>query len=289
MKLCRFGPPGREKPGLVDGAGTVRDLTGIVADIDPAVLSPAGLSQLSNLDPAALPPAPDGVRLGVPFMGTSKIVAVGLNYADHAKEAGLPVPEEVITFMKAVSSLSGPFDDVVLPKDSAHADWEVELGVVIGREMSYVDEADALDHVAGYVVANDVSERFDQKERGSQWSKGKGHDTFCPTGPWLVTKDEVPDPQDLSMWLELNGDRMQDGSTRTMIFSVAESLAYISRFVTLMPGDLVITGTPPGVGEGQKPDKIFLKEGDVMRLGIEGLGEQQQRVASWRPRNERGA
>ena len=289
MKICRFGPPGRERPGLVDGAGTVRDLTGIVADIDAAVLSPAGLALLGKLDPAALPPVPHDVRLGVPLTGTSKIVAVGLNYADHAKEAGLPVPTEVITFMKSVSSLSGPYDDVVLPQGSTHTDWEVELGVVIGKEMAYVEEADALSHVAGYIVANDVSERFDQKERGSQWSKGKGHDTFCPVGPWLVTGDEVPDPQDLSMWLEVNGDRMQDGSTRTMVFTVAEALSYISRFVTLLPGDLVITGTPPGVGEGQKPEKIFLKDGDVMRLGIEGLGEQRQKVVSWRPRGERGA
>ncbi len=287
MKLCRFGPRGREKPGLVDATGTVRDLTGILADVGPEALSPAGLSQLAGIDPASLPAVPDGVRLGIPFTGTSKIVAVGLNYEDHAKEAGLPVPTEVITFMKAVSSLNGPNDDIVLPKGSEHSDWEVELGVVIGKEASYVEEADALDHVAGYVVANDVSERFDQKQRGTQWSKGKGHDTFCPLGPWLVTRDEVPDPQDLDMWLDVNGRRMQTGNTGTMVFGVAEALSYISRYVTLMPGDLIITGTPPGVGEGQKPDPVYLKAADVIRLGIEGLGQQEQAVTSWRPRAER--
>lgn len=281
MKLCRYGPPGKEKPGLVDDNGRIRDLSGHVDDITPGVLSPRMLIHLSELAPDQLPLVDRDVRYGVPVNGIPKIVAVGLNFADHAHEAGLPVPTEPITFMKAVSSLNGPNDDVMLPQESTHSDWEVELGVIIGQRASYVPESDALSHVAGYVLANDISERFNQKERGSQWSKGKGHDTFCPVGPWLVTADEIPDPQELDMFLDLNGERKQTGNTRTMIFTVAQALAYISRFMTLMPGDLVITGTPPGVGEGQKPAPRYLRDGDVMELGIDHLGTQRQNVVSW--------
>ena len=233
-----------------------------------------------------MPAAPAGARYGVPVKGIGKIVAIGLNYEDHAIESGLPIPTEPVMFMKALSSLNGPNDDVMLPQDATHGDWEVELGVIIGRTCRYVAEADALGHVAGYVLANDVSERFNQKQRGSQWSKGKGHDTFCPVGPWLVTPDEVGDPQALDMFLDVNGARMQTGNTRTMIFNIAEIIAYLSRFVTLYPGDLVITGTPPGVGEGKKPDAVYLKAGDTMRLGITGLGEQNQNVVAWRDLGE---
>lgn len=282
MKLCRYGPAGQEKPGLVDADGAIRDLSGVIADIDPAQLSQDALARLAAIDPATLPAAPADARYGVPVKGIGKIVAIGLNYEDHAIESGLPIPTEPVMFMKALSSLNGPNDDVMLPQDATHGDWEVELGVIIGRTCRYVAEADALDHVAGYVLANDVSERFNQKQRGSQWSKGKGHDTFCPVGPWLVTPDEVGDPQVLDMFLDVNGARMQTGNTRTMIFNVAEIIAYLSRFVTLYPGDLIITGTPPGVGEGKKPDAVYLQVGDTMRLGITGLGEQTQNVVAWR-------
>ncbi|NHK26424.1 fumarylacetoacetate hydrolase family protein [Parvularcula flava] len=281
MKLCRYGLPGKEQPGLLDTDGRIRDLSKHIDDITPAVLSPRMMKHLSELDIDTLPLVEEGVRYGIPVNGIPKIVAVGLNYEDHAKEAGLPVPTEPITFMKAVSSLTGPNDDVMLPQDSTHSDWEVELGVIIGQRMSYVAEEDALSHVAGYVLANDVSERFNQKQRGSQWSKGKGHDTFCPVGPWLVTADELGDPQDLAMYLDVNGERKQTGNTRTMIFTVAEALSYISRYMTLMPGDLVITGTPPGVGEGQKPNAQYLAAGDIMELGIDGLGTQRQTVIAW--------
>ncbi len=277
MKFCRFGPQGSEKPGLVDDQGVVRDLSAHVADI-----TVDALSSLSGIDPAGLPAIDTGVRLGVPVKGIGKIVAIGLNYVDHAHESGMPIPTEPVMFMKALSSLTGPNDEVMLPGDSTHSDWEVELGVVIGKTCRYVEEADALDHVAGYTIANDVSERFNQKQRGSQWSKGKGHDTFCPVGPWLVTPDELGDPQNLDMSLDVNGERMQTGNTRTMIFSVREIIAYVSRYITLYPGDLIITGTPPGVGEGKKPDPIFLKAGDTMRLRIAGLGEQTQNVVAWR-------
>lgn len=277
MKFCRFGPRGNEKPGLVDDQGTIRDLSGHVADI-----TVDALAGLGGIDPASLPAAGAGVRLGVPVKGIGKIVAIGLNYADHARESGLPIPSEPVMFMKALSSLTGPNDEVMLPRDSTHSDWEVELGVVIGKTCRYVEEADALDHVAGYTIANDVSERFNQKQRGSQWSKGKGHDTFCPVGPWLVTPDELGNPQDLDMFLDVNGARMQTGNTRTMIFSVREIISYVSRYITLYPGDLIITGTPPGVGEGKKPDPVFLKPGNTMRLGIAGLGEQNQTVVAWR-------
>jgi 2-keto-4-pentenoate hydratase/2-oxohepta-3-ene-1,7-dioic acid hydratase in catechol pathway len=277
MKLCRYGPRGSEKPGIVDADGRIRDLSGLVDDITPATLSKALATDVS-----ALPVVEGSPRYGVPVKGIGKIVAIGLNYADHAKESGLPIPTEPVVFMKALSSLTGPNDEVMLPKDSTHTDWEVELGLIIGKTCRYVDEADALDHVAGYVLANDVSERFNQKQRGSQWSKGKGHDTFCPVGPWLVTPDELGDPQDLAMSLDVNGERMQTGNTRTMIFNVKQIISYLSQYVTLFPGDLIITGTPPGVGEGKKPDAIYLKAGDEMTLSIDGLGVQTQKVVAWR-------
>jgi len=277
MKFCRFGPRGQEKPGLIDSDGTLRDLSGHVADI-----TVDALATLTTIDLASLPVADAGARLGVPVKGIGKIVAIGLNYEDHAIESNLPIPTEPVMFMKALSSLTGPNDEVMIPKDSTHTDWEVELGVVIGKTARYVEEADALDHVAGFTIANDVSERFNQKQRGSQWSKGKGHDSFCPVGPWLVTKDEIADCQDLDMFLDVNGERMQTGNTRTMIFNIRQIIAYVSQYMTLYPGDLLITGTPPGVGEGKKPASIFLKAGDTMRLGIAGLGEQQQQVVEWR-------
>jgi 2-keto-4-pentenoate hydratase/2-oxohepta-3-ene-1,7-dioic acid hydratase in catechol pathway len=276
MKFCRYGSRGSEKPGLVDADGRIRDLSGVIDDV--TVASIAGLS----VDPATLPVVEGTLRYGVPTKGIGKIVAIGLNYEDHAIESNLPIPTEPMMFIKAVSSITGPNDEVMLPKDATHGDWEVELGVIIGKTARYVEEADALSHVAGYVLANDVSERFNQKQRGTQWSKGKGHDTFCPVGPWLVTPDEVGDPQDLDMFLDVNGQRMQTGNTKTMIFNIAELIAYVSRYITLYPGDLMITGTPPGVGEGKKPDAIYLKAGDTMKLGIAKLGEQQQSVVEWR-------
>jgi 2,4-diketo-3-deoxy-L-fuconate hydrolase len=281
MKLLRYGPRGAEKPGLLDADGQIRDLSGVVSDITGAQLSPESLAKLAAIDPATLPLVEGSPRYGVPVGNVGKFLAIGLNFADHAKEAGLEPPPEPIFFTKATSCLNGPNDDVMLPKDAVKGDWEVELGVVIGKRARYVEQAEALDYVAGYVLVNDVSERAFQKELGSQWDKGKGCDTFGPVGPWLVTADEVGDCQNLDMWLDLNGKRMQTGNSRTMIFGVAELIAYMSRFVTLEPGDILTTGTPPGVGEGQKPDKIFLKAGDVMRLGIEKLGEQQQTVVAW--------
>ncbi len=276
MKFCRFGPQGHEKPGVVDSQGRIRDLSGVVDDV--TVASIAGLS----VDIDGLPLVDEGTRFGVPVNGIGKIVAIGLNYADHAAESNLPVPPEPMMFMKALSSLTGPNDEVMIPKDSTHTDWEVELAVVIGKTARYVSKEDALDHVAGYAIANDVSERFNQKQRGSQWSKGKGHDSFCPVGPWLVTPDEVGDHQNLDMFLDVNGQRMQTGNTKTMIFDVAELISYVSEYITLYPGDLMITGTPPGVGEGKKPTAIYLKAGDTMKLGIAGLGEQNQQVVAWR-------
>jgi 2-keto-4-pentenoate hydratase/2-oxohepta-3-ene-1,7-dioic acid hydratase in catechol pathway len=276
MKLCRYGPKGAEKPGLVDADGRIRDLSGHVDDIRVD-----RLAGLRSVDPAALPVVEGDPRQGVPVAGIGKIVAIGLNYRDHAIESNLPIPTEPMMFMKALSSLSGPHDDVMLPRDATHGDWEVELGVVIGKTCRYVDRAAAMDHVAGYVLVNDVSERFNQKQRGTQWSKGKGHDTFCPVGPWLVTPDEIGDPQDLDMTLDVNGVRMQSGNTRTMIFPVDELISYVSEYVTLEPGDLLITGTPPGVGEGKKPDPIFLKPGDTMHLAIAGLGQQRQTVVAF--------
>ncbi|MCG5259281.1 FAA hydrolase family protein [Cupriavidus gilardii] len=276
MKLVRIGSAGAERPGLIDAQGRVRDLSAVIRDIDARTLSPNMLAELGALDPTTLPLA-DGQRFGVPWTGIGKIVAIGLNYADHAAEAGMPIPTEPIVFMKATSALNGPDDPVMLPRDSVKTDWEVELGVVIGTRAQDVPPATALDHVAGYCVVNDVSEREFQIERGGTWDKGKGCDTFCPVGPWLVTRDEVPDPQALSLWLDVNGERMQSGTTATMVFDVATLVSYVSRFMTLHPGDLICTGTPPGVGMGFKPPR-FLRAGDTMRLGIEGLGEQTQRV-----------
>jgi 2,4-didehydro-3-deoxy-L-rhamnonate hydrolase len=282
MKLLRYGLLGQEQPGLLDSDGRIRDLSRHVADIGPDCLTSAGLTDLAKLDPRSLPLAEGTPRMGVPVARVGKFIAIGLNFVDHAAESNLPIPKEPVVFTKATSSLAGPNDQVMLPKDSAKSDWEVELGVVIGRRASYVEQTEALDHVAGYCVVNDVSEREYQIERGGTWDKGKGCDTFGPVGPWLVTKDEVPDPQALTMWLDVNGKRMQTGNTRTMIFGVAEIVSYLSRFMTLLPGDIVTTGTPPGVGMAIKPEPIFLKPGDVMTLGIEGLGEQRQEVIAWR-------
>ena len=283
MKLLRHGAKGAEKPALLDAQGRVRDLSKVLADIGPAVLAPKSLQRLRDLDPNTLPLVEQPGRLAVPWAGMGKFVAIGLNYADHAAESNLPVPKEPIVFMKAIGCAVGPDHPVVLPQGSTKSDWEVELGIVIGSRARYVSEADALKHVAGYCVVNDVSEREYQIERGGTWDKGKGCDTFGPIGPWLVTADEVPDPQNLAMWLEVNGHRYQNGSTRTMIFGVAMLVSYLSRFMTLEPGDCITTGTPPGVGMGVKPNPVFLKPGDVMKLGIEGLGVQTQTVHAWDP------
>jgi 2-keto-4-pentenoate hydratase/2-oxohepta-3-ene-1,7-dioic acid hydratase in catechol pathway len=280
MKLLRHGPKGHEKPALLDAQGCARDLSHLIGDLTPAHLSPAGLAALRGVDPQALPVVPLG-RLGVPWSGLGKFVAIGLNYADHAAESNLPIPKEPVVFMKTPNCAQGCNDPVVLPQGSVKGDWEVELGVVIGSRARYVEEADALLHVAGYCVINDVSEREYQTERGGQWDKGKGCDTFGPIGPWLVTADEVGDPQQLSMWLDVNGRRCQTGNTSTMIFGVATIVSYLSRFMTLMPGDVITTGTPPGVGMGMKPSPVFLKPGDVMTLGIDKLGEQRQTVHAW--------
>ncbi len=278
MKLMRWGAPGAERPGLVDDDGQLRDLSAHCPVLDGAALAPEVLERLRRIDPARLPPLPPETRLGLPWSGMGKFLCVGLNYADHAAEAGMAVPAEPVLFMKPPSCAIGARDTVWLPRGSTRTDWEVELGVVIGRQASYVDEADALSHVAGYCVVNDVSEREYQLERGGTWDKGKGCDSFGPIGPWLVTADEVADPQDLTLWLDLNGQPMQRGSTRTMVFGVAQLVSYISRFMTLYPGDLISTGTPPGVGMGRKPQPVYLKAGDEMRLGVQGLGEQQLRV-----------
>ena len=282
MKLMRHGAKGAEKPALVDSNGQVRDLSAVLPDITAATLAPAALQRLREIDPATLPLVAQPGRIAPPWQGMGKFVCVGLNYADHAAESGLPVPAEPVLFMKSAGALIGCNDPVVLPQGSQKSDWEVELGVVIGRQARYVSEADALQHVAGYCVVNDLSEREYQLERGGTWDKGKGCDTFGPVGPWMVTADEVPNPQALSMWLEVNGKRFQNGSSSTMVFGVATLVSYISRFMTLYPGDLISTGTPPGVGMGQKPP-LFLKPGDEMRLGIQGLGEQHQRVHAWNP------
>ncbi|PIC00703.1 fumarylacetoacetate hydrolase family protein [Caulobacter sp. X] len=281
MKLLRYGPKGSEKPGLLDADGKIRDLSGHVPDITGAQLSPASLNALASIDPTTLPLVEGAPRYGCPVAGVSKFIAVGLNFADHAAESNLPIPEEPVIFTKAVSCIQGPNDPVMLPKGSLKTDWEVELGVVIGSRARYVSEAEALGYVAGYVLINDVSERAFQIERGGTWDKGKGCDTFGPIGPWLVTSDEVGDPQNLGMWLEVNGQRKQDGSSKTMIFPISKLVSYISEFMTLEPGDLITTGTPPGVGMGQKPEPVYLKAGDEMRLGIEKLGEQRQIVVSW--------
>ena len=281
MKLVRYGRPGKEKPGLVDETGQLRDLSAVVADIGPDQLGDAALARLRRLKVDKLPPVRGKPRLGSPVAGVGKFIAIGLNYADHAAESNLPIPTEPIVFMKATTCIQGPNDPVMLPKGSVKSDWEVELGVVIGTRARHVSQKEALDFVAGYCTVNDVSEREYQIERGGTWDKGKGCDTFGPIGPWLVTRDEVPNPQRLSMWLDLNGQRMQTGSTRTMIFGVAKIVSYVSRFMTLMPGDVITTGTPPGVGLGMKPP-LYLKKGDVMTLGIEGLGEQRQDVVPFK-------
>ena len=280
MKLVRYGRPGKEKPGLLDDEGRLRALSGVIPDIDAAVLSDRALRKLAKIDPATLPKVAGTPRFGVPVKGIGKFIGIGMNYSDHAAEIGAPVPQEPIMFMKAITCLSGPDDPIRLPKGSKKTDWEVELGVVIGTRAQYVSEAEALDYVAGYCVVNDVSERAFQFELGSQWDKGKGCDTFGPVGPWLVTRDEVFDVQDLNLYLELNGKRMQTGNTAKMIFTVAQIVSYVSRFVTLEPGDIICTGTPPGVGLGRSPQR-FLKKGDTLRLGIEGLGEQQQEVLAY--------
>lgn len=281
MKLMRHGAKGSEKPALIDADGQVRDLSGVLPDISAAILGRDGLATLAALDIDSLPVVAHPGRIAPPYAGIGKFICVGLNYADHAAESGMPVPPEPVLFMKAISAVIGAEDAVVLPKDSRKSDWEVELGVVIGTRARYVSQAEALDYVAGYCVVNDLSEREYQLERGGTWDKGKGCDTFGPIGPWLVTSDEVPDPQNLTLWLEVNGRRMQNGSTSTMVFGVANLVSYISRFMTLNPGDIISTGTPPGVGMGQKPGPVYLKPGDTMRLGISGLGEQRQTVHAW--------
>ncbi len=286
MKLVRYGNPGKEKPGLIDADGKLRDLSAVIPDLTSAHLSDAMIAKLRRLKTASLPLVKGKPRMGCPVADVGKFVAIGLNYADHAAESNLPIPKEPIVFMKATSCIQGPNDDVMLPKGSVKSDWEVELGVVIGTEARYVSQKNALDHVAGYCLINDVSEREYQIERGGTWDKGKGCDTFGPIGPWLVTRDEVPNPQKLHMWLDHNGVRMQDGSTKTMIFSVAKLVSYVSQFMTLKPGDVITTGTPPGVGMGVKkngkPAPVFLKRGDTMSLGIEGLGEQHQKVVAFK-------
>ncbi len=280
MKLMRYGPAGAEKPALVDAGGTVRDLSAHVDDIAGETLMPDGLGRLAALDPASLPAVADPGRTGPCVGRVGKFICIGLNYADHAAETGAEIPKEPIIFMKATSAISGPNDDVVIPRNSRKSDWEVELGIVIGKEARYVSEEAAMDHVAGYCVVNDLSEREFQAERGGQWVKGKSADTFGPIGPWLVTRDEIADPQNLKLWLSVDGEMRQDGSTKTMIFGVRHVVHYVSQFMSLQPGDIISTGTPPGVGLGMKPQPVFLRPGQTMKLGIEGLGEQQQRTVA---------
>ena len=286
MKLVRYGQPGKEKPGLIDAAGKLRDLSGVVSDIGPDQLSDKVLAKLAKLKTDKLPLVKGKPRMGCPVANVRKFLAIGLNYADHAAESNLPVPKEPIVFMKATSCIQGPNDEVMLPKGSVKSDWEVELGIVIGKSASYVSQKEALDYVAGYCTINDVSEREYQIERGGTWDKGKGCDTFGPIGPWMVTKDEVPNVQNLKMFLDVNGQRMQTGTTKTMIFGVTKLVSYVSQFMTLEPGDIITTGTPPGVGMGikkdGKPAPVYLKKGDVMHLGIEGLGEQTQKVVAFK-------
>jgi 2,4-didehydro-3-deoxy-L-rhamnonate hydrolase len=279
MKLVRYGEKGAEKPGLIDKSGQLRDLSGHIKDLHGEAYSPASLKKLAAIDPASLPAVSGKPRLGAPVIGISKYVAIGLNYSDHAKETGNPIPSEPIFFLKATTALSGPNDPVEKPRGSTKLDWEVEIAAIIGTRAKYVSEADALNHVAGYCICNDVSERNFQMERLGQWTKGKSHDTFGPLGPWLVTKDEIPNVQNLSMWLDVNGKRRQSGNTSTMIFSMAKCVSYVSQFMTLLPGDIITTGTPPGVGGGMKPPQ-FLNVGDVLTLGIEGLGEQRQEIVA---------
>jgi len=280
MKLLRYGPAGAEKPGLFANDGTIRDLSSIVRDIDGFALSDVSLKMIASVDPTKLPKVEGNPRIGPCVVRPLNYVCIGLNYADHAAETGNPIPKEPIVFLKSLSAFTGPNDDVRLPRGSKKLDWEVELGVVIGKTARYVPENESLDYVAGYCVCNDVSEREYQMERGGTWDKGKGCETFGPTGPWMVTKDEVSDPQDLPLWTEVNGKRFQDGSTQTMIFGVQKLVSYVSHFITLQPGDIIATGTPPGVGVGVKPEPVFLKVGDVMRLGVEGLGIQTQRIVA---------
>jgi 2-keto-4-pentenoate hydratase/2-oxohepta-3-ene-1,7-dioic acid hydratase in catechol pathway len=279
MKLCRYGKVGYEKPGMIDGEGRLRDLSKIIDNIGPSEISARSLKMLAKQKPESLPLVNSTPRFGVPYVGIGKFVAIGLNYSDHAKEAGLALPSEPIVFLKATTCINGPSDDVVQPRNSTKLDWEVELGVVIGTQARYVSEADALNHVAGYCIVNDVSERAFQMAT-SQWDKGKGFDTAGPIGPWLVTTDEITDPQTLDMALEVNGRRMQTGNTRTMVFSVAKIISHVSQYMTLLPGDIIATGTPPGVGLGMKPTPVFLKPGDVMTLTIQGLGQQTQKVVA---------
>jgi ureidoglycolate lyase len=278
MKLVRYGEAGKEKPGILDAQAAIRDLSGVVKDIDAGAVSPEGLTKLRGVKVDSLPKVSGNPRLGPPIANVPKLICIGLNYADHAKESNLPIPGEPVVFMKAISAITGPNDDVKLPKSSKKGDWEVELAFVIGKKAQSVTEADALNHVAGYMICNDVSEREWQLEHGSQWSKGKSFDTFAPLGPWFVTADEIKDPQNLSMWLDVNGKRRQTGNTNTMIFGVKKLVSYLSYLCTLTPGDVISTGTPPGVGMGIKPAPQFLKPGDEMRLGIDGLGEQKQKV-----------
>ena len=280
MKLLRYGPAGYEKPGMLDAAGKIRDLSSVIDQVDSLHLAPRELKKLAQVKPESLPLVRGSPRLGVPYIGIGKFIAIGLNFADHAAESGAQVPSEPIVFMKATTCISGPNDDIVIPKNSTKTDWEVELGVVIGSKAQYVGIERALDYVAGYCTVNDVSERQFQLERGSQWDKGKGCDTFGPIGPYLVTRDEVPDPQNLDMWLDVNGERRQRGNTSTMVFGCAHLVSYVSQFMTLMPGDIITTGTPPGVGMGMKPPR-YLKGGDVITLGIAGLGEQRQNVRAY--------
>ena len=280
MKLLRIGAPGAEKPAMLAADGSMRDLSAHVRDIDGAALAPASLAKLAALDPASLPKVEGAPRIGPCVVRPVNFICIGLNYADHAAETGAAIPKEPIVFLKSLGAYSGPNDDVLIPRGSKKTDWEVELGIVIGTKASYVAEDAAMDHVAGYCVINDVSEREFQAERGGTWDKGKGCDTFGPTGPWMVTKDEIADPQDLSLWCEVDGKRMQNGTTKTMIFGVKHLVSYVSHFITLHPGDVIATGTPPGVGLGVKPEPVFLKPGQVMRLGVQGLGEQQQRLVA---------
>jgi ureidoglycolate lyase len=280
MKLLRYGPAGQEKPGILDAAGAIRDLSGLVPDITGDVLSPAALAKIAAVDVNSLPKVAGNPRLGSPVTGMKNLICIGLNYADHAAETGAPIPKEPIVFLKSLNALQGPNDDVVIPRGSVKTDYEVELCIIIGTRAKYVSEDQALDHVAGYAVGNDVSEREWQAERGGAWDKGKGFDTFGPLGPWLVTKDEIPDPQNLAMYCDVDGVREQNGSTKTMIFGVKQIVSYVSQCITLNPGDVIFTGTPPGVGLGKKPTPIFLKAGQTMKLGIAGLGEQTQKLVA---------
>lgn len=282
MKLLRYGPKGQEKPGLLDATGTIRDLSALVPDITGETLAPGALKKLASVDPATLPAVSGNPRLGACVVGMKNLICIGLNYADHAAETGAAVPKEPIVFIKSLGALNGPFDDIIIPKNSVKTDWECELAVIIGTTARYVTEEAALDHVAGYAVGNDVSEREWQAERGPTWDKGKGFETFGPLGPYVVTKDEVPDPQNLKMWTDLDGVRQQDGSTKTMIFGVKQLVSYVSQCITLFPGDVIFTGTPPGVGLGKKPTPWFLKAGQQLKVGIEGLGEQVSNTVAYK-------